>query len=496
MSAGIFTTIAKLTVTKKIVAGVVSIAVIAGISLGAVFVSKNINNRDKAANAESVEGVAVTATTQPETTNASEAPAVITGYELDDKRNFEDGGFDFRVGFNVKLPKIDSNKPGAKEMNSKFDELRDNILLHQTEYKKSADYNESYDYTFTQYTYKQMIIIVVNHTYGTYPGSGFEDRHYYLYEYIEDKIIGNAELSAIYNLTMPMIIADLDQILISNNYYSIENMIAQYNTYETGKIYTVVDFMDLYINEDGKLCAKVDAGSEDDEYSTDVSMELNNEGKWVLIAPVSETAEGSANTTGTNQLFTIATKGDDLNLRAGPGQNYEIVARIPNNTQIEVTAVQGNWAYTAYNGKSGWVSMDYISIASSSESVANIANEVISVYYNGVKIPLSSNPVIKNDTAYVPMREVFEAMGCTVTWDGKSDSFKVDRDGRTVTGIINKSEIYIGNSGSDIINQIAGITDYPILINKLIFIPFTLIDDFVKCNNIKCDYIAKTLTII
>ena len=54
-----------------------------------------------------------------------------------------------------------------------------------------------------------------------------------------------------------------------------------------------------------------------------------------------------------------------LNMRNGVGTGNSVLATIPNNTQITVTNVKSdsdyNWGYTTYNGKSGWVCMDYCS---------------------------------------------------------------------------------------------------------------------------------------
>lgn len=54
-----------------------------------------------------------------------------------------------------------------------------------------------------------------------------------------------------------------------------------------------------------------------------------------------------------------------LNMRSGVGTGNSVLLTIPNNTQITVTDVKSdseyNWGYTTYNGKSGWVCMDYCS---------------------------------------------------------------------------------------------------------------------------------------
>lgn len=49
-----------------------------------------------------------------------------------------------------------------------------------------------------------------------------------------------------------------------------------------------------------------------------------------------------------------------LNLRSDKSTSSKILKTIPNNTEIVITEIEDGWGYTAYSGKSGWVSMDYV----------------------------------------------------------------------------------------------------------------------------------------
>lgn len=52
-----------------------------------------------------------------------------------------------------------------------------------------------------------------------------------------------------------------------------------------------------------------------------------------------------------------------LRLRSGAGTSYGVIANIPLGTQLTITAVNGNWGKTTYDGKTGWVSLDYIEVS-------------------------------------------------------------------------------------------------------------------------------------
>lgn len=61
----------------------------------------------------------------------------------------------------------------------------------------------------------------------------------------------------------------------------------------------------------------------------------------------------------------VKTEGDPLRMRAGPGTNYEILARIPDTTRVLVVAKapEGTWYQVVYppdSGQRGWVSSEFL----------------------------------------------------------------------------------------------------------------------------------------
>lgn len=55
----------------------------------------------------------------------------------------------------------------------------------------------------------------------------------------------------------------------------------------------------------------------------------------------------------------VATPDGGLNMRSGPGIEYEKVmsGRIPDGVRLYIGVVSGNWGQTSYNGYSGWVAL-------------------------------------------------------------------------------------------------------------------------------------------
>lgn len=61
---------------------------------------------------------------------------------------------------------------------------------------------------------------------------------------------------------------------------------------------------------------------------------------------------------------------DYLKMRSGAGTSYSSIAFVPNNVTLNVTKVSTaggyTWGYTSYNGKTGWVALDFCAFVSSS----------------------------------------------------------------------------------------------------------------------------------
>ncbi|WP_291300392.1 cell wall-binding repeat-containing protein [Desulfosporosinus sp. BICA1-9] len=75
---------------------------------------------------------------------------------------------------------------------------------------------------------------------------------------------------------------------------------------------------------------------------------------WIAADYVSITSTGIVNATG------------GLNLRETPSPTGKVLLNIPKDTTIALTDQQGQWYKTTYQAKTGWVSADYVTLASTS----------------------------------------------------------------------------------------------------------------------------------
>lgn len=116
----------------------------------------------------------------------------------------------------------------------------------------------------------------------------------------------------------------------------------------------------------------------------------------------------------------IDTEKDPLNLRSEPSTNASVVTTIPKGTNVELyTTSKRNWYYTTYNGKSGYVSSDYIFM----------------------------NQIDYGDIIYG------DSMGSTATISTKGDVLNLrdsaSSDGSIITSIPNGTTITVIEYGSD-----------------------------------------------
>lgn len=114
------------------------------------------------------------------------------------------------------------------------------------------------------------------------------------------------------------------------------------------------------------------------------------------------TDDGSSQQTDPDAGFSIAnagnyyvnTNGADLYLRSQPNTNSTILANIPNKTQLYVQKSNGSWAKVAYNGKTGYCSMQYLA------KVQQLPGTEISYWFSKTKMGDAISSVKNGERVY------------------------------------------------------------------------------------------------
>ncbi len=159
--------------------------------------------------------------------------------------------------------------------------------------------------------------------------------------------------------------------------------------------------------------------------------------------------------------YKVNTGGTPIRLRTGPGVNSEVITTVPDQTILRVTQVNENWGYTNFNGRDGWVLLDFTeyTVTLDSISITKLPNkmsyyagdrfesdgmEISANYSNGQKETITSGFSTSCDLSHQGEQTV------TVSYKGLSTSFTVYVDELAVNSISLystdiKKQYYVGD---------------------------------------------------
>ncbi|MBQ7040431.1 MAG: copper amine oxidase N-terminal domain-containing protein, partial [Clostridia bacterium] len=106
---------------------------------------------------------------------------------------------------------------------------------------------------------------------------------------------------------------------------------------------------------------------------------------------------------------------------------------------------------------------------------ANRPNTEIAVKLNDTWMNFDVPPVIINGRTMVPMRAIFEALGCSVSWHGEEQTAVGNRNGKTVM-------VTIGSNDAFIAGESATVDQPPVLIDGRTLVPLRFISEAFGCN--------------
>lgn len=110
--------------------------------------------------------------------------------------------------------------------------------------------------------------------------------------------------------------------------------------------------------------------------------------------------------------------------------------------------------------------------ASAYGSVIVSVNNEITVSLNGEQISFDQKPILKDNRTLVPMRAIFEAMGCTVNWYESNEEIDVWKDG------VNVMTLWVGSTSMWLQNNVYITLDVaPIVMNDRTLVPVRAISE-------------------
>ena len=90
--------------------------------------------------------------------------------------------------------------------------------------------------------------------------------------------------------------------------------------------------------------------------------------QYVSVNTSSDTSSSSASTQ--NKVGTV-TASSSLNIRSGAGTNYSIIGSLPSKASVQILETLNGWYKIKYNNLTGYVSSQYVSVNTSSDTSLN-----------------------------------------------------------------------------------------------------------------------------
>ncbi len=78
-------------------------------------------------------------------------------------------------------------------------------------------------------------------------------------------------------------------------------------------------------------------------------------------------------------------------------------------------------------------------------TVVDVLNDV-KIYVNGNELEYNYPVVMKNSTTLIPLRNIFEAVGCVVAWDDSTKTAYAEKDGITLALKTNSDSIFVNGN--------------------------------------------------
>lgn len=149
--------------------------------------------------------------------------------------------------------------------------------------------------------------------------------------------------------------------------------------------------------------------------------------RWQTVALlIAFTMLGLGVGTLTASAETAIITGNSVYVRSGPGTSYGSIGSLSRNASINILERQGGWVKISFGNTTGWVA-EYLT--SQSPSKVQLAPQI---FLNGNLITFEVNPISVNGYTLVPLREILEKLGATVTWDDKGQTITARKSATTI----------------------------------------------------------------
>jgi len=180
---------------------------------------------------------APTTTQQAQTTDPNATvPKVNDLYALDETSPVD---AEFNAGFQVKIPKIESSKPGAAAINAEMETMKANIEKEYAAAGNLSGYERLNKVSYEYYADKGVLFLSVSTLTAYYQSEAVADNLYYAYDFGADRRLTNTEVAALFGFDEAGVVAAVNTALAARGASPV----------------TGFDKIDLFVNGSGVFSA-------------------------------------------------------------------------------------------------------------------------------------------------------------------------------------------------------------------------------------------------
>jgi len=164
-------------------------------------------------------------------------PKIQAAYELNETGRVGD----FQSGFIVKLPAIVSESAVAAQINADINLVKEDLKNRYIQAGDLNTYESKYDISYFSFSNDSVVFISIYQLFETASGQSDVKHTYYVYNYLEDRLVPDYSLPAIYNYSEMQMLTVINDKLDAIGSPQIES----------------TEGLEFSVNKEGKLCAQL-----------------------------------------------------------------------------------------------------------------------------------------------------------------------------------------------------------------------------------------------
>ena len=119
----------------------------------------------------------------------------------------------------------------------------------------------------------------------------------------------------------------------------------------------------------------------------------------------------------------------------------------------------------------------------------NVVKSEYTVFVNGKQIVMDQPPVLREERVQVPLRAIFDAIGATIKWDGKTKTVTAEKNGIIIVITAGKSEAKVNGA-------VVKLDSPAILVNERMLVPVRFVTESFKGKVEKYDAATKEIFLL